>query len=81
MTKVSGKEEVFHRVSVVLDRVKDQLLSGILERDYIDVMIGVIELIEEHNEEQVKYILGKMCLEMTQLSTSLKVIQGESELQ
>ena len=43
-------------------------------------MSGVIELIEEHNEEQVKCILGKMCLDMTKLSSSLKVIQGESEL-
>ncbi len=59
-------------------------LSGIPEipeRDHVDVMCGVIELIEEHNEEQVKYILGKMCLEMTQLSASLKAFQGESELQ
>ncbi len=36
------------------------------------------ELIEEHNEEQVKYILGKMCLEMTQIAASLKTIQGGS---
>jgi hypothetical protein len=55
---------VFHRVNDTLDRAKDQLLSGILERDHVDVMCGVIELIEEHSEEQVKYILGKMCLEM-----------------
>ncbi len=80
MTTVDGKE-VFHRVNVTLDRVKDLLISGILERDHIDDMCGVNEFIEEHNEEQVKYILGKMCLEMTQVSSSLKVIQGESELQ
>ena len=68
-------------MNTTLDRVKDQLFSGILERNHIDIIRVVIELIEEHNEEQVKYILGKMCLEMTQLSTSLKTIQGELELQ
>jgi hypothetical protein len=78
---VSTKEEAFHRVSAALERAKDQILSGIPERDHVDAMRGVIELIEEHNEEHVKYILGKMCLEMTQLSASLKAIQGESELQ
>ncbi len=78
---VSTKEEEFHSVSAVLDREKDQILSGIPERDRVDVMCGVIELIEEHNGEQMKYILGKMCLEMTHLSTSLRAIQGESELQ
>ena len=68
-------------MSAALERAKDQILSGIPERDHVDAMRGVIELIEEHNEEHVKYILGKMCLEMTQLSASLKSIQGESELQ
>jgi DNA repair exonuclease SbcCD ATPase subunit len=77
---VSTKEEAFHRVSAALERAKDQILCGIPERDHVDAMCGVIELIEEHNEEHVKYILGKMCLEMTQLSASLKAIQGESEL-
>ena len=64
-TTIRGKEG-FHRVNTTLDRSKDQLLSDILERDHIDTMCGVIELIEEHNEDQVKYILGQMCLEMTQ---------------
>ena len=77
---VSTKEEAFHKVSAALERAKDQILSGISERDHVDAMRGVIELIEEHNEDQVKYILGKMCSEMTQLSASLKAIQGESEL-
>jgi hypothetical protein len=62
MTTIDGKE-VFHRVIVTLDRVKDLLFSRILERDHIDDIRGVNELIEEHNEEQVKYILGKMCLD------------------
>ena len=51
MTTVSRKEETFHRVSAALDRAKDQWLSGILERDHINVMRDVNELIEEHNEE------------------------------
>ena len=75
---VSTKEEAFHRVSAALERAKDQILSGIPERDHVDAMCGVIQLIEEHNEEQVKYILGKMCLEMTRIAASLKTIQGES---
>ena len=57
---VSTKEEAFHRVNAALERAKDQILSGIPERDHVDAMRGVIELIEEHNEDQVKYILGKM---------------------
>ena len=54
MTTISGKTETFHRVNTALDRVKDQLFSEILEKDHIDVMCNVIELIEEHNEDQVK---------------------------
>ena len=42
---VDTKEEEFHSVSVVLDRGKNQILSGIPERDHVDVMCGVIELI------------------------------------
>ena len=78
---VSTKEEAFHIVNAALERAKDQILSGIPERDHVDSMRGVIELIEKHNEDQVKYILGKMCLELTQLSASLKRIQGDPELQ
>ena len=73
---VSTKEEAFHVVNAALERAKDQILSGIPERDHVDAMRGVMELIEKHNEEQVKYILGKLCLETTQLSGSLKTIQG-----
>ena len=45
-------------MSAALERAKDQILSGIPERDHVDAMCGVIELIEEHSEEHVKYILG-----------------------
>ena len=58
--------------------MKNGLISRIATED--DSNKWRIELIEEHNEEQVKYILGKMWLEMTQLSASLRAIQGESEL-
>jgi hypothetical protein len=35
---VSTKEEAFHRVSAALERAKDQILSGIPERDHVDDM-------------------------------------------
>ena len=42
-------------------------------------MCVVVELIEGHTEEEVKYTLGKMCLVLTQISAGLKVIQGASD--
>ena len=44
-------------------------------------MCVVVELIEGHTEEEVKYTLGKMCLMLTQISGGLKAIQGAPDLQ
>ena len=51
---VSTKEEAFHVVNAALERAKDQILSGIPERDHVDAMRGVMELIEKHNEYRVE---------------------------
>jgi len=78
---MSGNEETFQELKAALDRATDQILSGIPESDHVDAMRGVVELIEGHTEEQVKYTLGKMCLVLTQISAGLKAIQGAPELQ
>ena len=78
---MGGNEDVFQQLKTILDRVTDQILSGIPEIDHLNVMCGVVELIEGHTEEEVKYTLGKMCLVLTQLSAGLKTIQGASDLQ
>ena len=74
--KMSGNEDAFQRLKAALDRARDQILSGIPEIDHVDAMRGVVELIEGHNEEEFKYILSKLCLELTQISAGLKAIQG-----
>jgi hypothetical protein len=43
------------RLQETLDRTIDQILSDIPESDHIDVTRGVVELIEGHTEEEVKY--------------------------
>jgi predicted nuclease with TOPRIM domain len=78
---MGGNEEAFQELKAALDRATDQILSGIPEIDHVDAMRGVVELIEGHTEEQVKYTLGKMCLVLTQISAGLKAIQGANELQ
>ena len=78
---MGGNEETFQELKAALDRATDQILSGIPESDHVDAMSGVVELIEGHTEEQVKYTLGKMCLVLTQISAGLKAIQGANELQ
>ena len=78
---MSGNEDAFQRLKAALDRARDQILSGIPEIDHVDAMRGVVELIEGHNEEEFKYILSKLCLELTQISAGLKAIQGAPELQ
>jgi hypothetical protein len=50
------------RLKAALDRTIDQILSGIPESDHVDVIRGVVELIEGHTEEEVKYTVGEMCL-------------------
>jgi len=77
---MGGNEDVFQQLKSDLDRVIDQILSGIPESDHVDSMCGVVELIEGHTEE-VKYTLGKMCLVLTQISTGLKAIQGVPDFQ
>ncbi len=79
--KMGGNEDVFQQLKVTPDRTIDQILSGILGSDHVDVMCGVVELIEGHTEEEVKYSLGKMCLVLTRISTVLKTIQGAPDLQ
>jgi hypothetical protein len=46
------------------------------ESDHVDAMRGVVELIEGHTEEQMKYIIGKMCFQVSQISAGMKTIQG-----
>jgi hypothetical protein len=77
--KMGGNEDAFQQLKAVLNRAKDQILSDIPESDHVDVMCVVVELIEGHTEEEVKYTLGKMCLVLTQISAGLKVIQGASD--
>ncbi len=72
---------MFQQLKSDLDRVIDQILSGIPESDHVDSMCGVVELIEGHAEEEVKYTLGKMCLVLTQISTVLKAIQSAPDFQ
>jgi adenosylmethionine-8-amino-7-oxononanoate aminotransferase len=79
--KMGGNEDAFQQLKAALDRATDQILSGIPESDHVDAMRGVVELIEGHTEEEVKYTLGKMCLVLTQLSAGLKAIQGAPDLQ
>jgi hypothetical protein len=73
-------EDVFQQLKADLDRVTDQILSDIPESDHVDTIRGVVESIEGHTEEEVKYTLGKMCLVLTQLSADLKAIQGAPDL-
>ena len=56
--KMVGNEDAFQQLKAALDRATDQILSGIPESDHVDAMRGVVELIEGHTEEQVKYTLG-----------------------
>jgi hypothetical protein len=79
--KMGGNEDAFQQLKTALDRTIDQILSGILESDHVDTMSGVVELIEGHTEEEVKYTLWKMCLVLTQISAGLKAIQGAPDLQ
>ncbi len=79
--KMGGNEDAFQQLKEVLDRAIDQILSGIPESDHVDTMCDVVELIEGHTEEEVKYTLGKMFLVLTQISAGLKAIQGASDLQ
>ncbi len=78
---MSGNEDAFQQFKASLDRAIDQILSGIPESDHVDAMRGVVELIEGHTVEEVKYTLGKMSLVLTQISAGLKVIQGAPDLQ
>ncbi len=78
--KMGGNEDTFQKLKAVLYRATDQILSGIPESDHVDSIRGVVELIEGHTEEEVKYTLGKMCLVLTQLSAGLKAIQGVPDL-
>ncbi len=73
--KMGGNEDAFQQLKAALDRATDQILSVIPESDHVDTMCDVVELIEVHTEEEVKYTLGKMCLVLTQLSAGLKAIQ------
>jgi hypothetical protein len=79
--KMSGNEDAFQRLKSALDRVSDQILSSIPESDHVDAMCGVVELIEGHTEEQMKYIIGKMCFQVSQISAGMKTIQGAPDLQ
>ena len=58
--KMDGKEDEFQQLKAALDRAIDQILSGIPESDHVDSIRGVVELIEGHTEEEVKYTLGKI---------------------
>jgi hypothetical protein len=68
---MDGNEDEFQQLKAVLDRAIDQILSDIPESDHVDAMCDVVELIEGHTEEEVKYTLGKMCLVLTQISAVL----------
>jgi hypothetical protein len=79
--KMGGNEDAFQQLKEALDRATNQILSGIPESDHVDTMLGVVELIEGHTEEEVKYTVGEMCLVLTQLSPDLKAVQGAPDLQ
>ncbi len=78
--KMGGNEDAFQQLNAALDRVICQILSVIPESDHVDSMCVVVELIEGHTEEEVKYTLGKMCLVLIQISEILKAIQGPPDL-
>ena len=65
---MGGNEDAFQQLKAALDRAIDQILSVIPESDHVDAVRGVVELIEGHTEEEVKYTLWKMCLVLTQIS-------------